>query len=191
MPLAVNEGRYRKPFEGLVIAQCLLLASGARRIDDALKALPGRDCRITTAIGSGLTWPACVMIDRFVRFAAAGAIGTAFHYSILVLIVEAVGASPVVATTWGAIVGATINYALNYRLTFRSKLSHSSTLPKFALIAIAGTVLNSVVVYLLVLRGAHYLLSQVAATALVLALGFLANQFWAFAEKSIDDSTGA
>ena len=32
LPLAVNEGRYRKPFEGLVIAQCLLLASGARRI---------------------------------------------------------------------------------------------------------------------------------------------------------------
>jgi hypothetical protein len=32
VPIAVNEGRYRKPFEGLVIAQCLLLASGTRRI---------------------------------------------------------------------------------------------------------------------------------------------------------------
>jgi hypothetical protein len=31
LPLSVNEGRYRKPFEGLLIAQCLLLASGARR----------------------------------------------------------------------------------------------------------------------------------------------------------------
>jgi hypothetical protein len=30
-PLAVNEGRYRKPFEGLIIAQCLLLAVGMRR----------------------------------------------------------------------------------------------------------------------------------------------------------------
>lgn len=30
-PLVVNEGRYRKPFEGLLIAQCLLLASGAFR----------------------------------------------------------------------------------------------------------------------------------------------------------------
>lgn len=29
-PLAVNEGRYRKPFEGLLIAQCLLLAAGGR-----------------------------------------------------------------------------------------------------------------------------------------------------------------
>ena len=30
-PLAVNEGRYRKPFEGMLIVQCLLLASGMRR----------------------------------------------------------------------------------------------------------------------------------------------------------------
>lgn len=30
-PLAVNEGRYRKPFEGLLIAQCLLLAASVRQ----------------------------------------------------------------------------------------------------------------------------------------------------------------
>jgi hypothetical protein len=30
LPLAVNEGRYRKPFEGLLIAQCLLLAASVR-----------------------------------------------------------------------------------------------------------------------------------------------------------------
>ena len=30
-PLSVNEGRYRKPFEGLLIAQLLLLAAGRRR----------------------------------------------------------------------------------------------------------------------------------------------------------------
>lgn len=30
-PLSVNEGRYRKPFEGLLLAQCLLLAAGATR----------------------------------------------------------------------------------------------------------------------------------------------------------------
>jgi hypothetical protein len=31
LPISVNEGRYRKPFEGLLIAQCLLLAAGGRR----------------------------------------------------------------------------------------------------------------------------------------------------------------
>lgn len=36
-PLSFNEGRYRKPFEGLLIAQFLLLASGGRRIQEPPK----------------------------------------------------------------------------------------------------------------------------------------------------------
>jgi hypothetical protein len=31
VPLAPNEGRYRKPFEGLLVAQCLLLAASRPR----------------------------------------------------------------------------------------------------------------------------------------------------------------
>jgi hypothetical protein len=38
LPIAVNEGRYRKPFEGLVIAQLLLLASSSRRTSAARAA---------------------------------------------------------------------------------------------------------------------------------------------------------
>lgn len=38
-PLAVNEGRYRKPFEGLLIAQCLLLAANVRRTRDESRSL--------------------------------------------------------------------------------------------------------------------------------------------------------
>jgi hypothetical protein len=33
LPIAVGEGRYRKPFEGLLICQCLLLGSNFRRRD--------------------------------------------------------------------------------------------------------------------------------------------------------------
>lgn len=39
LPIAVNEGRYRKPFEGLLIAQCLLLVSGSRRMRDPASLL--------------------------------------------------------------------------------------------------------------------------------------------------------
>jgi putative flippase GtrA len=131
------------------------------------------------------------MLDRFARFSTAGAVGTALHYSILLVLVETVRVSPVVATGCGAVVGASVNYALNYRLTFQSTVKHSSALPRFALIAIAGTALNTAVVYVLVLYGIHYLLSQAAATMLVLVLGFFANQFWTFAETRNDDSTRA
>jgi hypothetical protein len=40
LPISVNEGRYRKPFEGLLIAQCLLLAAGRRRTHDRFQAQP-------------------------------------------------------------------------------------------------------------------------------------------------------
>ena len=45
-PLTPNEGRYRKPFEGLLLAQCLLLASSchrARRRDQEQPALQATD----------------------------------------------------------------------------------------------------------------------------------------------------
>jgi len=38
LPLAINEGRYRKPYEGLIIAQLLFLAGHSRRIQQGLKA---------------------------------------------------------------------------------------------------------------------------------------------------------
>jgi hypothetical protein len=50
-PLCVNEGRYRKPFEGLLVAQCAVLLAGARRSQavetvqtlEAVPAIPGTE----------------------------------------------------------------------------------------------------------------------------------------------------
>ncbi len=40
LPISVNEGRYRKPFEGLLFAECLLLAAGARRTRSGKDVVP-------------------------------------------------------------------------------------------------------------------------------------------------------
>jgi len=45
LPLMVNEGRYRKPFEGLLIAQCLLLGSGLRRQESGAAKASGTCAR--------------------------------------------------------------------------------------------------------------------------------------------------
>jgi putative flippase GtrA len=125
---------------------------------------------------------------EFVRFAAAGAIGTAAHYAVLILLVEIAAMPPAFAAAAGAGIGATLNYFLNYRITFRSTARHSVTGPRFALIAVAGMALNSVVVFMFVRFGLHYLLGQVLATLLVLVTGFLANRLWTFSEAQDDDS---
>jgi putative flippase GtrA len=130
---------------------------------------------------SHTAFPFAMMVPQFIRYAGAGAIGTAAHYAILVALVQTGATGVVAATTAGAIVGAAINYALNHRVTFASDAPHARALPRFAAVATIGIALNALVVAIvLALVGPHYLVAQVVATFTVLASGYLANRAWTF-----------
>jgi putative flippase GtrA len=121
------------------------------------------------------------MAPQFLRYAAAGALGTGLHYAVLVGLVQFVRVDAVLASTAGAVVGALVNYALNYRYTFGSDRAHRQALPRFALVAVAGIAVNALVMAaILAFAGPHYLVAQVIATATVLAAGYLANRAWTF-----------
>jgi putative flippase GtrA len=125
--------------------------------------------------------PFAPMFAQFLRYAGAGAVGTAAHYAILVALVQSGAAGAVAASTAGAIAGAAINYALNHRVTFASGVPHARALPRFAAVAALGIAVNALVVAaVLALAGPHYLVAQVAATLTVLATGYLANRAWTF-----------
>jgi putative flippase GtrA len=118
---------------------------------------------------------------QFIRYAGAGAIGTACHYAALIALVQLAHFGAVAASTAGAIVGAIVNYALNHRFTFASGRAHAVALPRFALVAVGGIALNALVLAaVLSLAGPHYLVAQVVATGAVLTAGFLANRAWTF-----------
>ena len=120
-------------------------------------------------------------MPQFIRYAGAGAVGTAVHYSTLIALVQTGIATPVVGSTLGATGGALVNYALNHRYTFGSRRAHAHALPRFAAVAVAGIALNAAVLAaLLTVLSAHYLVAQVVATLAVLAFGFLANRRWTF-----------
>lgn len=121
------------------------------------------------------------MLRQLLRYAAAGAIGTAVQYLILVVLVQSQQMHAVAASTIGAVAGALVNYGLNHRYTFGSGASHVRALPRFAATALAGIALNAAAVALLVSGArANYLAAQVVATALVLAFTFLGNRRWTF-----------
>lgn len=126
------------------------------------------------------------LVRRFISFSGVGAIGTAAHYAVLVVLAELGAASPALAAGAGALAGATVNYLLNYRLTFRSRASHLLTAPRFAVIALLGMAASALLVQMAVAVGLHYIFGQILATVLVLAGGFAANQFWTFAETRND-----
>ena len=121
------------------------------------------------------------MAPQFLRYAGAGAVGTGFHYAVLIGLVQLARLDAVVASTAGAFAGALVNYALNHRYTFASGRAHRRALPRFALVAAAGIALNALVMAaVLAFAGSHYLVAQVVATGAVLAAGYLANRAWTF-----------
>lgn len=117
---------------------------------------------------------------RLVRYGLVGAIGTLAHYAILISAVSTHIATPVTASMAGAVAGAIINYILNAKYTFDHR-GHAQALPKFALIAIAGALMNGVLMEILTgTLGLNYLVAQVVTTVIVLGLTYTANSLWTF-----------
>lgn len=125
------------------------------------------------------------ILIRLIKYAIIGAAGTLAHYAVLIGMIELrLLASPVVASSIGAVVGAVINYFLNYRFTFQSTHSHLSALPKFLIIAAAGVALNgSVMAILTHFSDWFYIANQLIATAITLLFTFAVNSAWTFKEK--------
>ena len=117
---------------------------------------------------------------QFVRFAAGGAVGTAAHYAVLILLVEWLLVPPPLGTLVGFAVGAMVNYMIARRYVFGSRRPHRTAVPRFVGFAIAGAVMNTGMVAFLVAAGFHYLLAQVFATVTVLIVNFLVNKHWTF-----------
>jgi putative flippase GtrA len=118
---------------------------------------------------------------RFLRYAFVGAMGTAAHYAVLVVLVQAAGIDPVLGSTVGAVVGAVVNYFLNHRYTFASRRRHAHAMPRFAATAIVGMLVNAAMLAALINGfGAHYLVAQVVATLVVVGLTYATNHAWTF-----------
>ena len=121
---------------------------------------------------------------QFVAFVCVGAVATGAQYIVLIMLVQAFNVWPIVASDIGLVLGAVINYALNRRFTFASCEPHLKAIPRFAAVAGAGLLLNSLVVVVLMAARAHYLIAQVVATGAVLIWNFVLNRTWTFRASS-------
>lgn len=127
-------------------------------------------------------------LGRILRFAAVGAVGTAAHYALLLVLVEAGGVDPVVGSVAGFLLGALVNYTLNRRLVFRSDRAHVEALPRFLAVAGLGLCWNALLMYLFIdVAGLHYLIAQVVTTGILLAWHYLGNALWTFRKRPPDD----
>lgn len=119
-------------------------------------------------------------LSRLLRYALVGAVGTLVQYAFLVGAVSTQLATPVAASMVGAIFGAIVNYLLNAKYTYRHT-GHGKALPKFALVAIAGALMNGALMKVMVdMLGLNYLIAQVLATLTVLGVTYTVNSLWTF-----------
>jgi putative flippase GtrA len=123
------------------------------------------------------------LLRQFAGFAGMGVIGTTGHYATLIGLVQLAGLIPLLATTAGFIVGASINYILNYKFIFRSNKRHAEALSKFLVVATAGLGLNTMTVWFGIdVERWNYLVAQLAATGVVLVWNFSVNKAWTFSQ---------
>src|SRR5262245_28789177 len=55
------------------------------------------------------------LLKQFTLFTGVGAIGTAGHYAVLIVMTSGFGVDAVAASAVGSVVGAIVNYLLNYK----------------------------------------------------------------------------
>ncbi|CAG4883199.1 GtrA family protein [Georgfuchsia toluolica] len=126
------------------------------------------------------------LLRQFTKFAGVGCVSAIGHYGLLIALVQIAAVPAVPASAASALLGALINYSLNYRYTFRSTRQHREAALRFAVVATVGLTLNTSFMWVGVeLVGAHYLLSQVVTTGLVMIWSFAGNRYWTFHPENL------
>jgi putative flippase GtrA len=115
------------------------------------------------------------------RFLIVGGTCTAVQYLRLALLVDGAGWRPAIASGASYALAVLINYELTRRFTFHGRAASWREFGRFVAVQVLGLGLN-VAIFEAVLRlGApHYLLAQVAATAVVTLSNWTAYRLWAF-----------
>jgi putative flippase GtrA len=124
-----------------------------------------------------------MVVRHFIRYAVVGVFATAAQYCLLIVCVEFGGWQAFVASGFGAVVGAQVAYAGNRWFTFDHRGELLSSWLRFQATAMVGVLLGMALVGVAVHLGLHYLIAQVIATLLSMAITFAINRAWTFRHR--------
>jgi putative flippase GtrA len=126
-----------------------------------------------------------INIYTFLSYLLVGGSSTLLQYAIMALLVVYGNVQVLVASAIGFGLSAICNYWLNAHITFGGKQNHRRSFPRFAVVALAGLVINQIV-----LMGMLYIVlplsfAQVIATICVLCWNFFVNAKWSFKRREL------
>jgi len=121
------------------------------------------------------------LAGQFGRFGVVGILATGVHAGVVVALVELAGLDPVTANFPAFATAVLVSYAGNRLWTFGAAGRHRVLLPRFAAVAVAGFLLNHLLLSLMVDRfGIDYRQALPVVVLVVPLLSFLLNRIWVF-----------
>jgi putative flippase GtrA len=126
------------------------------------------------------------LFHQFLKFGVVGALATATHVSLYVLLVEWPELDPLTSNFLAFCVALLVTFLGNYHWTFAEevrsgKLKRLRSFLKLSLAALTGLALNSAIVVLIVdILRLEYLLAIPFMVTLVPVVTFLITRLWAF-----------
>lgn len=117
-----------------------------------------------------------------VVFGIVGVCATLAHYFVASALSSALGISIFWCNLFGFLFAFSVSYFGHYHLSFRSDAPHAKALPKFALTALLGFLVNNAALLALVWSAGEERIGFIAI-AMVFSAGtvFIVSKFWSFA----------
>lgn len=119
------------------------------------------------------------LFRQIFRFGLVGGLCFVIDYGLLALLTEAAGIAPLISSALSFSVSVVVNYLLSMRYVFhgREHANRFRELLLFLILSVAGLGLNQLLMWLGVAwLGVHYLLTKLAATAIVMVYNFVTRK---------------
>lgn len=121
------------------------------------------------------------LVAQFMKFGVVGVIAFVIDYGLLALLTEAFDVNYLVSATISFTVSVVFNYLASMRYVFTHKegMSRRREFVIFVVLSVIGLAINNLCMWAGVeLLGIHYLITKIAATAIVMIWNFVTRKIF-------------
>lgn len=120
-------------------------------------------------------------LRKIITFGFVGVAASVLHFVVAVVAMRVLGAPILLANLLGFILAFSLSYVGHYKWTFRSSANHKVSVPKFAVTAVMGYVINNIVLIILIsATGLELSLFILIAIGVSAAVVYLISNRWVF-----------